>query len=156
MKKISLLFFCFFSLLCIQINIYSEETNKTIFDNNSTTSETTLSDTDTNISVNDTTPAVTDDDQDSYPSPYQPEYKPAFMRMFLILFALLVLIFLTFWMIKRIMNVKMHQANMTKSIKILEKRALSPKSILYLIEVEGKKIVVSESNLEVRKIKDID
>lgn len=93
---------------------------------------------------------------DTFQRPYQPEYKPAFLKMFLILFALLVLVFLTFWIIKRMMGVRLHQANLTKNIKILEKRAVSPKSLLYLIEVDGKRFVISESNLEVRKIKDLD
>lgn len=97
-----------------------------------------------------------EDTKDMPSIPYQPEYKPAFFKMFSILIALLVLIFLTFWLFKRIMHVKLHQSNLTKNIKILEKRALSPKSLLYLIEVEGKKIVISESNLEIRKIKDLE
>jgi hypothetical protein len=40
-------------------------------------------------------------------------------------------------------------------IKVLEKRILSPKSILYLVEYEGKKVLVSESHLNM-KIKILD
>ena len=54
------------------------------------------------------------------------------------------------------MRVRLTQANLTKNIKILEKRAISPKSLLYIVEIDGKKILISESNLEVRKIKEID
>jgi len=43
-----------------------------------------------------------------------------------------------------------------RAIKILEKRALSPKSMLYLIEVGGKPFVISESQLEVRLVQTLD
>ena len=46
----------------------------------------------------------------------------------------------------------MQVANNTKAIKILEKRVLSPKSILYLVKVENKKVLISESHMEVRAI----
>ena len=94
--------------------------------------------------------------EDLYPTVSIPEYKPAFFKMLLILIALIALIFLTFYIFKRLMKVRIHQANMTKNIKVLEKRIISPKSILYLIEIEGKRILISESNLELRKIKDLN
>lgn len=85
----------------------------------------------------------------------QPEFKTAFFKMILILIALVALIFFTFWIFKRFIKVKMHQANLTKNIKILEKRPISAKSMLYLVEIDGKRILISESSLEVRKIKDL-
>ncbi|OGN61311.1 MAG: hypothetical protein A3F40_02130 [Chlamydiae bacterium RIFCSPHIGHO2_12_FULL_27_8] len=85
-----------------------------------------------------------------------PEFKGAFFKMLFMLFALIALIFITFWLFKRFSKVKMHQINLTKNIKILEKRPLSPKTMLYLIEVNGKKLLISESNLEVRPIKDLE
>jgi len=96
------------------------------------------------------------DKENIYPVFETPEYKPAFFKMLLILIALIALIFLTFWIFRRLMRMRLTQSNLTKNIKILEKRAISPKSLLYIIEIEGKKILISESNLEVRKIKDID
>jgi flagellar biogenesis protein FliO len=84
------------------------------------------------------------------------DYKPSFIKMFLILAALIVLIFLTFYLFRKLSRMKLTQANLTKSIKILEKRALSPKSILYIVEADGKKVLIAESNLEVRKLKDMD
>lgn len=143
MKKTLLILFAIFSTLTIHTFIYAQDLNNQELNT---------------IAVSNETPNVQENnnDQDNYPTTYQPEYKPAFMKMFLILLLLLVLVFITFWMFKRIMKVRLHQSNLTKSIKIIEKRALSPKSILYLIEVEGKKVMISESNLEVRKIKDIE
>jgi len=85
-----------------------------------------------------------------------PDFKYAFIKMVIILSLLLVLVFFTFWLFKRFMRIKIDQANLTKNIKIIERRALSHKSILYLIEVEGKRVLISESNLEVRKIESLD
>jgi len=86
----------------------------------------------------------------------QVEYKPTFIKMIFIFIALIVLIFLTFWIFKKFMKIKIHQGNLTKNIKIIERRAISPKSVLILVEFEGKKILISESSLEVRKIKEIN
>lgn len=132
MKKFLLIIFSIYTLLCIQNKVYTE--NNTII-----TEENLLS-----------------ENEDPYPVSYQPEYKPAFLKMLLILIALIVLIFLTFWIFRRFMRMRLYQSNLTKNIKILEKRTLSPKSMLYLIEIEGKKVLIAESNLEVRKIKEID
>ncbi|NGX52215.1 MAG: hypothetical protein KR126chlam5_00511 [Candidatus Anoxychlamydiales bacterium] len=96
------------------------------------------------------------DKEDMYPVFETTEYKPAFFKMLLILIGLIALIFLTFWIFRRLMKVRLTQANLTKNIKILEKRAISPKSLLYIVEIDGKKILISESNLEVRKIKELD
>jgi len=93
------------------------------------------------------------EDQEPLPAP---EFKSAFFKMIFMLLALVALIFFTFYLFRRFSKVKMHQINLTKNIKILEKRPISPKTMLYLIEVNGKKILISESNLEVRQLKDLE
>ncbi|MBN2479579.1 MAG: flagellar biosynthetic protein FliO [Parachlamydiales bacterium] len=95
-------------------------------------------------------------DADFQASMPQVEFKSTFMKMIFILTLLVALIFFTFWIFRRLMKTKIEQANLTKNIKVIERRTLSPKSILYLIEIDGKKVLISESNLEVRKIKDLD
>lgn len=100
-------------------------------------------------------PYLIEDSIEKYDPISRPEYKPTFFKMLLILTALIALIFVTFYLFKRLMKVRLHQTNLTKNIKILERRPLSPKSILYLIEVDGKKTLISESSLEVRKITDL-
>ncbi len=74
----------------------------------------------------------------------------------LILALIVVLMGLTFWMFKRLSQSRVKQQNYMKSIKILEKRPISPKSILYLIEVAGKQILIAESQIEVRTIQNFD
>lgn len=59
------------------------------------------------------------------------------------------------WILKRMMAQRMEQANVTSSIKILERRVLTPKSVVYLIEVEGKRILVGESHTGMTKLTDL-
>lgn len=88
--------------------------------------------------------------------PTTPSYEYAFLKMIVSLLILLVLIFLTVWALKRLSTGRLKIMNQTLSIKLLEKRAISPKSVLYLIEVEGKRILIAESQLEVRLLTPID
>jgi flagellar biogenesis protein FliO len=81
-----------------------------------------------------------------------PSFKHAFTKMMIALVVLVILVALTFWSLKRLNRAKFHQANNTQSIKIIEKRIISPKSILYLVEVENEKVLIAESHLEVRPI----
>lgn len=82
-------------------------------------------------------------------------YEKAFIKMIVVLFAILVLVVIFFLVFRRFANTKMHQTNHLKSIKILEKRAISPKSMLYLIEIGGQKILLAESQYEIRNVSDL-
>jgi len=46
----------------------------------------------------------------------------------------------------------MQLASQGKSIQILERRTISPKSILYLIEIDGENFLISESQVQIQKI----
>jgi len=59
-------------------------------------------------------------------------------------------------MFKKISHGRLRNFNYLKSIKIIEKRPLSPKSMLYLIEVGGKQVLIAESQLEVRTVASLD
>ncbi len=86
------------------------------------------------------------------PPPSFPEieaYPHAFLKMFFSLIFFLAFLSFSLWFLKKIIQ-KRRAPVYSQRIKILEKRALSPKSILYLVEVEGKKMVLSESQLETR------
>lgn len=83
-------------------------------------------------------------------------YETAFIKTIVVLVGLLVLVILTVWMFKRISNGRLRTFNYLKSVKILEKRPLSPKSMLYLIEVSGKQVLIAESQLEVRTVATLD
>lgn len=83
-------------------------------------------------------------------------YETTFIKTIVVLVGLLVLVTLTIWMFRKISHGRFRGVNMMKSIKVLEKRPLSPKSMLYLIEVNGKQVLLSESQLEVRNIATLD
>ena len=79
-------------------------------------------------------------------------YGSAIIQMLLTLTAIIVLLFLSFWFIRRLIHNRLHRGGGEQAIHILEKRMISPKTILYWIEVDNKKILISESQLEVRRL----
>ena len=83
-------------------------------------------------------------------------YETAFIKTIVVLVGLLVLVILTVWMFRKISHGRLRGMNVLKSVKILEKRPLSPKSMLYLIEVGGKQVLIAESQLEVRNVATLD
>jgi flagellar biogenesis protein FliO len=83
-------------------------------------------------------------------------YEIAFVKTIVVLVALLILVILTVWMFKRLSHGRLRSFNSMKSIKILEKRPLSPKSMLYLLEVEGKRVLIAESQFHVRHLTSLD
>lgn len=91
------------------------------------------------------------------PSPVDivPGYEGAFLKMFLVLIALIVGIFITVWLLKKLSQGRWAHGNSNKSIKIIEKRPLSPKTMLYIIDVDGQQSVIAESQLEVKHIMNI-
>ena len=64
--------------------------------------------------------------------------------------------FVVFFLFKKFSSQRMTQSNHFRSIKILEKRAISPKSMLYLVEIGGKKILLAESQLEIRNVSNLE
>ena len=89
-------------------------------------------------------------------SPYlveeeKPEPLPEdhFLNEFLNMLGTLALLiaFMVFasWVLKRMLNQRVHQLNTSSNIKVVEKRALSNKASIYLIEIDGKTFLVGES-----------
>ena len=77
-----------------------------------------------------------------------------FVQMLITLGFILVLILLAGWFLRRLLNTRLQQANTTSAIKVLERRSLTPKSALYLIEVAGKKIVIAETHAGITRLTD--
>lgn len=90
-------------------------------------------------------------------NPYQNNEKFAieFFKMLATLAFLISLIFIFAWFFKRLMNARVEQANALSSIKILERRNLSPKTLLYVLEVQDKKILIAESHNGVTHLADL-
>ena len=83
-------------------------------------------------------------------------YEKAFLKMILILICILAVVIGVFILFKKFSGTRMQMSNHTRSIKILEKRAISPKSMLYLVEIGGQKLLLAESQLEIRNVSNLD
>lgn len=82
-----------------------------------------------------------------HPTAYQEgeTFQSKFVRMLVILALLIGFMILAAWTLKRMMKTRVNQLNVASSIKVLETRTLSPRSTLYLIEVEGQNFLIAES-----------
>jgi flagellar biosynthetic protein FliO len=67
------------------------------------------------------------------------------MNMFASLGLIIIVIFIASWFMKRILNTRLQQMNATSEIKILERRSLTPKTAIYLVEIGGKGMALAES-----------
>jgi len=74
------------------------------------------------------------------------------LRMLFSLGALVLLLVLTVFIIKKLSSQRLTKLNTTSSIRIEQKRNLSAKTTLYVIEFEGKKLLISESPLQVNAL----
>lgn len=83
-------------------------------------------------------------------------YEDMFLKTILALVGLLLIVFIGIMVIRKLSSSRTKHMNLLKSVKVLERRPISPKSILYLIEVAGRKILISESQFEVRPIANLD
>jgi len=72
-------------------------------------------------------------------------YWGQFVNMLITLGFILVLICISVYVLKRMMRSRIQHLNKSTGIKILERRALNSKSSLYLIDVLGKGVLISES-----------
>lgn len=79
-------------------------------------------------------------------------YEGAFLKMILTFIALIVGIFFTVWALKRLSRGHFKNMNANRAIKILEKRPLSPKTMLYLVEIGEKQTLIAESQIEVKSL----
>jgi flagellar biogenesis protein FliO len=84
--------------------------------------------------------------------PSTPSYEGTVTKMVLTLVGLIALVILTVWVLRRLSQGRLRHLNSQRSIKIVEKRVLSPKSMLYVVEVGGQKLLISESQVEVRAL----
>jgi flagellar biosynthetic protein FliO len=72
-------------------------------------------------------------------------YKREFFNMLFTLAFVVALILASAAMLKRFAKSRMHHANTANLIKILERRPLSAKTMLYLVEVGEKNILIADA-----------
>ena len=69
-----------------------------------------------------------------------------FLSMLFSVGIILGAIFVLMWILKRMMNARMEQVNLKSSIKIIERRPLSPKTTIYILEIHGKTVTIADSH----------
>jgi flagellar biogenesis protein FliO len=94
--------------------------------------------------------------QESMQEPHHmPTYGGAVTKMVLTLAGLISMVFITIWLLKKLTQGRIGAFG-KKQINILERRPLSPKTVLYVIEFAGKQMIVAESQLEIKALASID
>ena len=86
----------------------------------------------------------------------QTGYQKSVWQIGLTFLVILVAGIIVYWLYKRFSQSRTLAANSTKTIKILERRPLSPKSILYLVEIGDKQVVIAESQHTITTVKHLD
>lgn len=81
-----------------------------------------------------------------------PDIGAAFVKMILAFLAIIVLLFGTYWFLRRLIQNRLQKGVGDQAIQVLEKRMISPKTMLYLVEVENKKVLLAESHLEIKRL----
>ncbi len=82
----------------------------------------------------------------------QGDFGAAFAKMLLSLILLIALLWGTVYILRRLIHRRLQSGSATQSIQVVEKRMISPKTTLYLLDVEGETILMAESQLEVKKL----
>ncbi|MEN9654368.1 MAG: hypothetical protein RL235_480 [Chlamydiota bacterium] len=75
-----------------------------------------------------------------------------FLKMLVSLVLLIALMLMTVWALRRLIQHRLQRGNDMQAIQVLEKRMLSPKTTLYLVEIDKKKVLVAESHLEIKQL----
>ncbi len=83
-------------------------------------------------------------------------YWHEFVNMLITLAVILTLVVISVWFLKRYMRSRMHNLNRGTGIKIYERRALNAKASLYIVDILGKSVVISESAAGIQLITELD
>ena len=84
--------------------------------------------------------------------PLSDRFMPRFISMITTLGLIIALIFFIVWFLKRFVTGRLEQSNKGNVIKILEKRMISQKTMIYLIEIENTGILIAESSNGVTRL----
>jgi flagellar protein FliO/FliZ len=89
--------------------------------------------------------------------PPQPErqFMGEFINMLVILALIVVFMYVASYFLKRFLQSKVQLANVDSSIKILEQRTLSQKATIYLLDVEGTRLLIADSHAGVFRLAEL-
>jgi flagellar biogenesis protein FliO len=84
-------------------------------------------------------------------APALPDIGTVFLRMLFWLLIIVALLLGSYFFLKRTFKGRLPHSR-TKSIEVIEKILVSPKTALYLIRVKGKAVLFAESQLEIKAL----
>ena len=76
----------------------------------------------------------------------------AFVKMLVSLAAIVALLFLSYWFLRKLIQNRLQKGSGNAAIQVIEKRMISPKTMLYIVEVDQKRILIAESHLEIKRL----
>lgn len=79
------------------------------------------------------------------PEKHNERFYTEFLNMLATLGLVIAVILMAAWFLRRLLNTRLEQINTTSIIKIVERRALSSKTAVYLLEIYDKVIAVAET-----------
>lgn len=75
---------------------------------------------------------------------------PSFFRLALAFIGLLLALWVIIWLLRKLSGSKFGFFHNDSDLKIVEKKVLSPKTMLYVIDFNGQKLLISESSQHVK------
>lgn len=69
-----------------------------------------------------------------------------FIHMLAVLGLFIGFLIVVAWFLKRMLNTRMEQINTKSPIKILERRSLSPRTTIYILNIQGLQVAIAESH----------
>jgi len=78
--------------------------------------------------------------------PREDNFMKEFVKMLIALGAIITVLLVVSFLIKRFTNTRIQQINESSDIKILERRAITAKTSIYLLDIKGKQIAIVESH----------
>ncbi|MGR3973141.1 MAG: flagellar biosynthetic protein FliO [Candidatus Rhabdochlamydia sp.] len=85
-----------------------------------------------------------------------PSYEWAFVKMLFTLIILIGSLIGVIWFLKRVAPGRFNTLEDASKMKLLEKKALSSKTMLYVLEIQGKQVIIAESQFEVKVISQLN
>lgn len=102
-------------------------------------------------------PTQNEDEESANRSEHETDnFQAKFLNMLLLLGLIVVFMLIASWSLKRLMKNRVTQLNTQSSIKVLETRALSPRSTLYLVEVQGQQLLIAETATTVSHLTSVE
>ncbi|MDP1881218.1 MAG: flagellar biosynthetic protein FliO [Parachlamydiaceae bacterium] len=92
-----------------------------------------------------------DSDSDNQPDSFQAKFR----KMLTLLALIIAFMIIAAWSLKKLMKTKLVKLNTDSAIKVIETRSLSPKSTLYLVEIEDQTILIAETGSSVTHLSTI-